>query len=253
MDKYADYIIKGHKHYWNMLGNMRGNTNHHGELCWLSGDVYYNYFANFDVLDYKSKVKEVVKKIEAKEIPNNLIITPDSAAANVDICGLFQSNVNFTLETNYGMAKDLYPDMSFDLPPKNINIFRVNDVTSLKITGTILNSAFAYDIFSFEHYLDAYNTSYVKFYLAEYNGLPAGACMSLLGDEFVEIAWVGTLNGYRKKGLAGHLIQMAEKDAVEKGKMVSVLSAYPNAVNAYSRIGYNHHCDIKVLSYNFDK
>jgi predicted GNAT family acetyltransferase len=113
-----------------------------------------------------------------------------------------------------------------------------------------LNTAFEYDLFSFGHYLDAFNDSRVKFYLAEYNGIPAGACMSIYGDDFVEIAWVGTLNGYRKKGIAGYVMNMAEKDALEQGKTLAVLSAFEAGVNAYSRIGYKQYCEIKKIVYN---
>ena len=146
--------------------------------------------------------------------------------------------------------KELYSDLLFPAPPYNINLFRVKEVYQLKTAGSILNSAFEYDFFSFEHYLDIFNTSYAYFYIAEYNGIPAGACMVLHGEDFMEIAWAGTLNGYRKKGIAGYLLNMAEKDAVEKGIPISVLSAFPGGVNAYSRVGYRKICEIKIICYN---
>lgn len=44
--------------------------------------------------------------------------------------------------------------------------------------------------------------------------------MSIWGDDFVEIAWAGTLTGYRKKGMAGYLIGIAEQDAILEIKVV---------------------------------
>ncbi len=73
--------------------------------------------------------------------------------------------------------------------------------------------------------------------------------MSILGNNIAEIAWAGTLNGYRKKGIAGHLISMAEKDAAGKGIPVSVLTARPGAINAYSRIGYKPYCEFHEFEY----
>ena len=49
---------------------------------------------------------------------------------------------------------------------------------------------------------------------------------SILSDEFVEIAWVGTLIGYIKKGIGGgYSINAAEKDALQQGKSIAVLNA----------------------------
>jgi predicted acetyltransferase len=61
------------------------------------------------------------------------------------------------------------------------------------------------------------------------------------------------LAGYRKKGIAGYLIGMAEKDAALNGKYISVLSAFPSAVNAYIRAGYEKRCGITVVCYNPNK
>jgi len=248
--QYNDAIMRGHFMYWDMLGTLRGNEAHKGSLCWLSGDITYNYAVKLDGPDYENEVKEIVKKIENKQIPDNITISPATASPNVDICRLFLSHEGFSIErTNCGMAKDLHSSAENKVPTKNINLFRVNEIHQLKMSGAILNTAFEYDLFSYEHYLDLFSHPCVRFYLAEYDGIPVGACMSILADDVVEIAWVGTLNGYRKKGIAGFLICMAEKDATEKGISVSVLTAAPGAVNAYSRIGYKPYCEINVINY----
>jgi ribosomal protein S18 acetylase RimI-like enzyme len=80
------------------------------------------------------------------------------------------------------------------------------------------------------------------FYLAEYDGLPVGACMTQHGDEFINISWAGTLPGYRKLGISGFLIQEAERDGFQQGKKTSVLHGRPDAVGAYRRIGYRDYC-----------
>lgn len=248
--QYVDYIVKGHMHYWDMLGNMRGNENHKGNINRLSGDINYIYSANFNGPDYCEEVEGIVRKIKNKQIPDSLIIVPQAIPSNVDICELFLSHGGFNnIRSDCGMAKKLQVNMDFPVPPENINLFQVNEIHQLKMSGAILNTVFEYDLFSFEHYLDAFNNSSVRFYLAEYNGIPAGACMSILGDDFVEIAWVGTLNGYRKMGVAGYLINMAEKDAIDEGKSISVLSAFEMGINAYKRIGYKPYCEFNTICY----
>jgi GNAT superfamily N-acetyltransferase len=248
--QYSDAIIRGHFMYWDMLGTLRGIEAHKGNLCWLSGDIKYNYSVKFDGPDYSKEAKEIVKQIRDQQIPDNLTITLDTATPEVDVLSLLLSDNGFSIETSYrGMAKELHSNAAIKIPPKDINLFRVNEICQLKISGAILNAAFEYDLFSFEHYLDVFNHPCVSFYLAEYKGIPAGACMSIITNDIVAIGWVGTLKGFRKKGIAGYLIGMTEKDATDKGKSVSVLSASVDAVNVYSRIGYKPYCEIHVIKY----
>ena len=89
--------------------------------------------------------------------------------------------------------------------------------------------------------MEIYENNGQFFYLAEYDGLPVSAVMSQHGDHFVNISWVGTLPGYRRLGIAGHLIQMAERDGLLRGKMIGVLQGYPEAVGTYRRIGYREY------------
>jgi GNAT superfamily N-acetyltransferase len=250
-DKYISHIMQGHELYWNMLGNMRGNQNHTGDICWISGDLFYSYATKLKGTDYESHIEQIIGRIKSREIPRNILISPSSAPANVNAFALFMKTGDFKAKrTNLGMLKELNSDTVFSQVDKCLNIFRVNELWQLKICGAILNAAFEYDLFSFEHYLDAFNMQEVNFYIGEYKGLPVGACMSIEGKDIVEIAWVGTLNGYRKKGIAGHIIQAAEKDALYKGKGIAVLSAFEGAINAYKRIGYTGYCKIDVIEYN---
>ncbi len=251
---YIDYILQGHDLYWDMLGNMRGNINHKSDICWLSGDIDFTYSMVLDESDYSKQISQIVTRIKNKEIPNNLLITPKSAPEDIDLLDCFMKTGLFKIgSTSLGMLKKLAPHTLLPASEKCLNIFRVNDLLQLKICGAILNTSFEQDLFSYEHYIDAFNTYNVRFYIAEYNGLPVGACMSILSDEFVEIAWVGTLVGYRKKGIGGYLINAAEKDALQQGKSIAVLTASEGAINAYKRIGYNGYCKFDTIFYKDDE
>ena len=246
----TETIWRGHILYWDMLGNMRGNCNHKEDICWLSGDIFYSYSMVLTGPDYESQIEQIIGRIKNKEIPRNIVVGPNTAPAGVDVMDLFMKTGLFkTGLRTLGMAKELSPETVYPKPEKCLNIYRVNDLLSLKMCGAILNAAFEYDLFSFEHYLDAFNMRDVRFYLAEYAGLPVGGCMSILSDDYVNITWVGTLPGYRKKGIAGHIIQAAERDALEEGKRLAVLTAFEGAVHAYQRIGYVGTCRIDGLQY----
>ncbi|MDR2599525.1 MAG: GNAT family N-acetyltransferase [Oscillospiraceae bacterium] len=255
-DQYIKKIIQGHELYWNMLGSLNGNKNHKGDICWLSGDINYTYKVKLHESDYNAEINKIINKLKNKKIPNNLIITPDSTPNDVNICDLFLKHDCFAISgTNFGMAKEINENNANSIADNNkmhesgIEIFKVSNPYQIKMSGAILNTAFEYDIFSLTHYTDIFNSPRVHFYLAEQKGIPAGACMAIHADDFVEIAWVCTLKGYRKKGIAGYLLNMAEQDAYKKGLKLSVLSAYPEGLNAYIRAGYKQYCEIFTLEY----
>jgi GNAT superfamily N-acetyltransferase len=233
--QYADIINRGHLLYWNMLGKLRGIENHHEKgLRWLTGDVTYNYFVE------TSDTDDVVQRMKKKEIPKNLVFitgSPEENPAQAFLAtGLFKSGSGTT-----GMAHEL-SDTPLPKPDKRLNLFRVNEIAQLKMAGAILNTVFEYNLFSFEHYCQMMENEGQFFYLAEYDGLPAGACMAQHEDNFINISWAGTLPGYRRLGIAGFLIQMAEHDGILHGKKIGVLHGRPDAVGAYQRIGYKGYC-----------
>ena len=242
--QYAATINRGHFLYWDMLGKLRGIEDHNENgLRWLTGDVTYNYSVE------TTDVNDVIQRMKEKKIPSNLVFLTDNMEANPEeaflAAGLFKSGSGTT-----GMAHELL-DTPLPKTDKRLNLFRVNEISQLKMTGVIFNASFEYRLFSFEHYLEMMENEGQFFYLAEYDGLPAGACMSQHGDDFVNISWAGTLPGYRKLGIAGHLIQKAERDAIMNGKKLGVLHGRPDAVGAYRRIGYRGYSkgiDLEMIS-----
>ena len=239
-EQYIDAIGRGHFLYWDMLGNLRGMTNHReGNLRWLSGEIYYNYYCDADT------VESVVQRMISNEIPRNLsFFTTSNAASPVELfqsTGLFSEAIITT-----GMAHELL-DTDLPKPDKRLNLFRVREITQLSMAGSILNTVFEYRLFSFAHFTEMMENTGQFFYLAEYDGLPVGACMAQHGDCFVNITWVGVLPGYRKLGIAGYLIQLAERDGIQQAKTIGTLHAFPEAIGAYQRVGYRPYCMSKSL------
>ncbi len=248
--QFIDLIAQGHMLYWELLGNMRGVENHKGDICYLTGDIHYSYSTRIAGPDCDAEIRRITGRIKNGEIPSNLLLTPDSAPEGVDLLDRFMKTGLFKeSRTSLGMAKEISRGGSYPKPPKNLNIHRVEESVQLKMCGAIFNAAFEYDLFTYGHYLDLFNMPKAHFYLAEYDGLPVSACMSLSGEDIIEIAWVCTLNGYRKKGIAGHIINAAEQDALQEGKSVAVLTAFEKAVHAYERIGYQGYCKINTIEF----
>lgn len=239
--QYVEIIHSGHGLYWDMLGKLRGNERHSEDgLRWLTGDINYNYFAE------PTSVEHIVKRMENKEIPLNLLFVATldkDPAVPFRATGLFKDGDLAT-----GMA---HPLMDTPLPKadKRLNLFRVREISQLKNAGAILNAVFEYDLFTFGHYQEMMENTGQFFYLAEYDGLPVGACMAQHGENYVYISWAGTLPGYRKRGIAGYLIQMAEKDGILNGKTTGAIHARPEAIGAYKRIGFQPYCRIIKIEY----
>jgi len=238
--QYIDCIHRGHFLYWDMLGKLHGNENHKEKgLQWLTGGINYNYFTDsFDI-------DGIIRRIKNKEIPENLFFHKN--ISDMDPSEAFIATGFFKVDcTGSGMAHELM-DTSLPKLDKRLNLFRVREASQLKSAGVILNSAFSYRLFTFGHFIEMMENSGQFFHLAEYDGLPVGACMSQHGDDFMNISWVGTLPGYRKLGIAGYLIQAAERNGIQHGKSTGVLCAYQDAVGAYKRVGYREYCQFVAI------
>lgn len=232
-------IWNGYLSYWNMLGALRGNIKYKvGVAEYLKGDITWGYAIDLLGIDDKDKEKEIqkiIKQIENNEIPaQGYCFSP----MYVDNIKYFTQSKNFEIGINYGMAKKLSKDIIYSKCDKRINIFRVLEISQLKTAGAILNSVFEYDLFSFEHFIDIFNTPNVRIYLAEYNGLPVSALMCNLNNEVLEIHWLGTLLGFRGKGIEKNLLFRVEQDFIQEGCIVSLITAFKSAVEAYQHAGY---------------
>ncbi|MDR0273654.1 MAG: hypothetical protein LBI27_10105, partial [Clostridiales bacterium] len=123
----TDNIIRGHESYWNLLGSIRGNENHRGNVSWLSGEINYNYSVKLVGPDYAKEAEEIVQKIKARQIPPNLTVSPYSAPSGIDVCELFLSYEGFNIaRLNLGMAKKIVAT-KFKIP-NEINVFFVRDL-----------------------------------------------------------------------------------------------------------------------------
>lgn len=242
MKDYCDLLLQGHLLYWNMLGTLQGlENNRNTGLNWLSGNIFFNYYTDTGAIVKAGQIDNIVKRMKDGEIPKNLIF-PVIGANDGDPRALFMETGMFKDGfTTTGMAHEL-ADTPLSKPDKRLNIFPVHEITRLKAAGAILNTVFEYSLFSFEHFLDMMSTEGLFLFLAEYDGLPVGACMSQHGDEIVNISWVGTLPGYRKRGICGHLINAAEQKGIQCGKKFGVLHSFPDAVSAYVHLGYKEYC-----------
>ena len=229
-EQYINIINRMNLDYFEMLGKLRGNESHvETNLYRLSGNINYIYCIG------KVEVGEIIKRMTVSDIPDTIMFQAGDEQSE-----LFMSTGLFTKETVAVMAHEL-GDTSLPTFGKELKIAKVSDASQLKAAGAILNSTLYYTMFSFQDYLDMMDNDGQYFYIAEYNGLPVGACMTMDGDDFIHLAWIGTLPAYRKLGIAGHLIQAAERDGVNRGKKFGARNAYPISINACKRAGYREY------------
>jgi ribosomal protein S18 acetylase RimI-like enzyme len=75
-------------------------------------------------------------------------------------------------------------------------------------------------------------------YLAYLDGKPACALATLQQNGVVGIYHVATLPFARRRAIAGNLLIMALRDAIEAGCSVATLTATPEARHLYERLGF---------------
>jgi len=235
-NQYIDIINRMNLDYFEMLGNLRGNEKHKEvNLHWLTGNINYIYFIG------EVEPDEVIRRMKDGEIPETIMFQVGDAQSE-----LFMDTGLFDKEIVAVMAHELC-DTVLPEQDKELTIYKVTEISQLKSAGAILNTARDFRLFSFQDYLDMMNDGQC-FYLAEYDGLPVGVCMAMDGEDFLALTWIGTLPGYRKLGIAGHLMQAAEQEGINRGKTIGVRNALPIAIGACKRVGYREYGDTVTLT-----
>jgi ribosomal protein S18 acetylase RimI-like enzyme len=221
-----------------MLGSLRGIENHNENgLKWLTGDIYWNYSTE------TNDTEGVIQRMKEGSIPKNLILFPDIHAT--DPAEPFRATGQFTEDHfSFGMAHEL-GDTPMPKPDKRINMYRVRNIAQLKIAAMIITNALQYNFFDFVHFTEMLDYENMFFYVAEYDGMPVSACAAQHKDNVVYISWAGTFPEYRNRGICGSLIQMAEREGLQRGKTIA---AVHGGSNAFRRIGYRVYYNVVNMS-----
>ncbi len=82
-----------------------------------------------------------------------------------------------------------------------------------------------------------------QMYIAYLDGRPACALATMQQDGVVGVYHVATLPFARRHGIAGNLLILALRDAAEAGCNVATLTATPEALHLYERLGF-HTCGL---------
>ena len=105
--EFVSCILRGHELYWNMLGKMRENENHKGDVCWISGNIHYSYSLQLNETNCNEQIETIIQRIKNGEIPKNLTILPNSAPDDIDLLDAFMKTNLFKVDyTSLGMVKN---------------------------------------------------------------------------------------------------------------------------------------------------
>jgi GNAT superfamily N-acetyltransferase len=83
-------------------------------------------------------------------------------------------------------------------------------------------------------------------YTGFFNGMAAGTLLSFTCKQISGLYMITTLPGYRKKGIAWRLINMALKDAVTKGCRYAVLESTMQGLSLYHQAGFKEYCNFAI-------
>lgn len=86
------------------------------------------------------------------------------------------------------------------------------------------------------------------FYLAYFNGKPAGTVQIFTEGSVAGVYAVTTLHEYRSKGIAGATVARALLDAQAQGAELAILQASAMGKSVYAKLGFKEEMDIYIYS-----
>jgi GNAT superfamily N-acetyltransferase len=123
---------------------------------------------------------------------------------------------------------------------RSITIVQIHTAEELAAFRTILSHAFHLPASEVRLILNeaTLNLPHVKHYLAYWEGEPVGTLTMVLAEGVAGIWNVGTMTGYRRRGVATHLMRHALGEAHRLGHHSSMLLASMEGQPLYIRLGY---------------
>jgi GNAT superfamily N-acetyltransferase len=121
-----------------------------------------------------------------------------------------------------------------------IDVRPVETVQEFGIWADICNTVLhgGYPIVHRVNHFDICKAGIMPCYIGYYQGTPAAVSATLKNDGLSSLEFVATLEGFRKKGLARAVCQLAVEEAFSKGSQIVTLRAFPDAKNLYQSLGF---------------
>lgn len=87
-------------------------------------------------------------------------------------------------------------------------------------------------------------------FLGRWNGAPVATSMLYLGHGVAAVHHVVTRTEFRRRGIGSALTVRVLHEAAERGYRVAVLTASPDGIDSYQRIGFRPYCSIRRYAWN---
>jgi GNAT superfamily N-acetyltransferase len=203
--------------------------------------------ANFENLNMKKEISNIIALIEEKKAPNGWTVgpltKPENLGAHLEKRG-FQN-----VYQQAGMAINL-TDLKIPLEDRcELQVEVIEEFNNLKHWIKVVSTVFAIKI-DFELIESLFLEPEVKFFIGKFKGRPAASLMLYLSSGVAGLHAVSTLPEYRNKGFGLFISRTALIYAFEWGYRVGVLQASSMGERVYRKLGFQKYSDI--ISYELE-
>lgn len=143
-------------------------------------------------------------------------------------------------DTEYSMALLPSDKTVLGKVTKDITINKVDNLQLFKLWANIANYIYedGYPVVHADNHYHLCENGSMDCYIGFYKGVPASIISVLYHDGIAALYFLGTLEGFRKKGLATALSAYAINKAFEKDAKIAVAIVWPTAKHLADSLGF---------------
>lgn len=221
------------------------------DVNWVKNNPYSwldaIFHAEFKPENTEKRIKEIIELIKLGAAPTRWTVGPTSSPDDLpDIlaaCGFEKTQRRSAMAINLTNLQKNYKMHS------NLEIKAVNNLKLLKVWFDVVTKAMFHRDMNINTFLSILNEPNVKYYLAYFNGKPAGTSILFLSSGVAGMYCVSTLPGYRNKGIGKAVTMAGLMEAKKTGYSVGLLHASEMGEIIYKKMGFIEVCKFNVLDF----
>jgi len=231
---------------------IKDATSHAGStLTWVATGLPYDFYNGvyrsvLDAANVDAQIDYVLAEFQDRHVPMMWHVGPSSPPNLPD---LLQDRGLVHVEDEPGMAIDLHTMNEGLETPGYLQISRVH--TDMDLRNWV--SVWAFD--SSEEVMGDLTDIHRQFgfdgqnpwryYVGLVDGKPVATSLLFLGEKAAAIHWVVTLPAWRRRGIGAAMTVRALNDARAAGHQLAVLTASPEGIVVYRKLGFRECCTIR--------
>lgn len=221
-------------------------------LTWIAMGLPYDFYNGVyrSVLDgpnVDAQIDSVVAEFQNRHLPMMWHIGPSASPTNLP--ELLQRHGLYHVEDEPGMVIELGTMNQSIEAPHNLGISLVD--TDLDLCKWVSVWAFDASEEVMSDLVDIHRQFGIgggnpwRYYIGSVEGKPVATSLLFFGEKAAAVHWVVTLPEFKRRGIGAAMTVHALRDARAAGYRHAVLTASPEGVGVYRRLGFHECCTIR--------